>query len=256
MKPVLLDLGGLQIQSYGVSKALAALVAGWLLQRELVRRGRDPEPAFTLAIAGLVGGFVGAKLYFLAENAGGAMDHGLLSASGFTWYGGLLGGALAVWLVARRRGIPLGEMAGMAAIPLAVAYGIGRLGCLLAGDGTYGTPTDLPWAMSFSQGLMPTTELVHPTPLYEALLAFGAAWMLWRLRDRLSPPGLFGAFAVFMGLSRVAVEFVRLNDEVVAGLTQPQLWSLALTALGAALLARERWPQLGLRRRAALSTTG
>lgn len=144
----------------------------------------------------------------------------------------------------------------MATVPLAIAYGIGRLGCLLAGDGTYGTPTDLPWAMSFPQGLMPTTELVHPAPLYEAMLAFGAAWMLWRLRDRLSPPGLFGAFAVFMGLSRVAVEFVRLNDEVVAGLTQPQLWSLALTALGAVLLARERWPNIGLRRRAALSTTG
>lgn len=256
MKPVLFELGGLEIQSYGVSKALAMLVAGWLLQRELVRRGRDPEPAFTLAIAGLAGGFVGAKLYFLAENAGGAMDHGLFSASGFTWYGGLLGGALAVWLVARRRGIPSGEMAGMAAIPLAVAYGIGRLGCLLAGDGTYGTPTDLPWAMSFAQGTMPTTELVHPAPLYEALLAFAAAWMLWRLRDRLSPPGLFGAFAVLMGLSRLAVEFVRLNDAVVAGLTQPQLWSLGLIALGAALLARERWPQLGLRRRAALSTSG
>jgi hypothetical protein len=80
--------------------------------------------------------------------------------------------------------------------------------------------------------------------------------MLWRLRDRLSPPGLFGAFAVAMGLSRVAVECVRLNDEVVAGLTQPQLWSLALTALGAALLARERWPQIGLRGRDVLSATG
>ena len=256
MQPVLLELGGLQIQSYGVSKALAALVAGWLLQRELRRRGRDPEPAFTLAIAGLVGGFLGAKLYFLAENAGGPMDHGLLSTGGFTWYGGLLGGALAVWLVARRKGIPLGEMAGMAAMPLAVAYGIGRLGCLLAGDGTYGTPTDLPWAMSFPEGTVPTTQLVHPAPLYEALLALAAAWLLWRLRDRLSPPGLFGAFAVTMGLSRVAVEFVRLNEEVVAGLTQPQLWSLALVALGTVLLAREHWPQLGLRRRDALSTTG
>jgi hypothetical protein len=80
--------------------------------------------------------------------------------------------------------------------------------------------------------------------------------MLWRLRDRLSPPGLFGAFAVFMGLSRVTVEFVRLNDEVVAGLTQPQLWSLALAALGATLLARERWPQIGLREPNVLSATG
>ena len=241
MHPTLIDLGGLELQSYGVSKALAALAAGWLLQRELMRRGRSPQPAFSLALTGLLAGFLGAKLYYLVEAAarGGITMHDL-GASGFTWYGGLLGGALGVLVVARRNGIGAAEMAGMAVIPLAVAYGIGRLGCLLAGDGTYGTPTDLPWAMSFPEGTMPTDEHVHPTPLYEALAAFAIAALLWTLRDRLTALAQFGLFAILFGGQRLLVEFVRLNDDVVAGLTAPQLWSLALVALGFTLLVRER----------------
>jgi phosphatidylglycerol:prolipoprotein diacylglycerol transferase len=153
---------------------------------------------------------------------------------------GLIGGAASVWLVARRRGLPLGELAGMVAIPLAVGYAIGRLGCLLAGDGTYGSPTDLPWGMSFPEGTVPTTEQVHPAPLYEAITAFAIAGALWWLRDHLSPVGLFGMFAALMGVARFLVEIVRINDPVLAGLTAPQLFSFALAALGVALLVHER----------------
>jgi prolipoprotein diacylglyceryltransferase len=94
-----------------LSKALAALVAGWLLQRELARRGRAPELAFPVTVAAVVGGFVGGKLYFLLEQGGSVTMHDL-GGSGFTWYGGVIGGAAAVWWVARRRGMPIGELAG------------------------------------------------------------------------------------------------------------------------------------------------
>ena len=241
MKPVLVDFGAFELQSYGLSKALAALVAGWLLQRELARRGQPVEAGFPLAVAALVGGFLGAKLYYLVEQSGGGLSPHDFGGSGFTWYGGMIGGAIAVVLVARRYGIALGQMAGMAAVPLAVAYGIGRLGCLLAGDGTYGGPTDLPWGMAFPEGTMPTSERVHPAPLYEALATFAIAGLLWSLRDRLTPVALFGVFSVLFGAARLLVEFVRLNESVIVGLTAPQLWSLALMALGAALLARERY---------------
>jgi len=239
MRPVLVDLGGFELQSYGVSKALAALAAGWLLQRELLRRGHGGEAGFPLAIAAMVGGFLGAKLYYLVEASGDGISAHDLGGSGFTWYGGLVGGAAAVILVARRYRIPPALIAGAAAIPLAVGYGIGRLGCLLAGDGTYGTPSDLPWAMSFPEGTVPTTERVHPAPLYEALAAFAIAAALWRLRDRLSPLGLFGAFSVLFGVERLLVELVRLNEELVAGLTAAQIWSFALIVVGSGLLIRE-----------------
>jgi phosphatidylglycerol:prolipoprotein diacylglycerol transferase len=245
MRPVLFSLGGVDITSYGASKALAALVAGWLLARELQRRGIDRRLTYPLTLAGFVGGFAGAKLYYLAEHAGhlSAMDFG---GMGFTWFGGLLGGAGAVLIVARRHAIPAGLMAGMAAIPLTMGYGIGRIGCLLAGDGTYGKPSDLPWAMSFPHGTVPTLQRVHPTPLYESLAAFAIAALLWQLRDRLSPLALFGAYAALEGTARFLVEFLRVNHPVALGLTQPQLWSLLLIGAGLAASWPLRHPSLQL----------
>jgi phosphatidylglycerol:prolipoprotein diacylglycerol transferase len=74
-------------------------------------------------------------------------------------------------VIVRRYQLPLGRVAGAAAIPLTPAYRISRLGCLLSGDGTYGKPTSVPWAMSFPNGVVPTDFPVHPTPLYETLAA-------------------------------------------------------------------------------------
>ncbi len=237
MKPILFELGGLEFTSYGLSKALAAIVAGLLLAHELRRRRLDPELAYSLILAGVVGGFAGAKLYYLGEHAGSLTAHDL-GGTGFTWFGGVIGGAVAVAWIARRRGLSVAVVASMAPIPLAVAYGIGRLGCLLAGDGTYGVPSDLPWAMSFPEGTVPTTDRVHPTPLYEALAAVGVAALLRSLRMRLRPLTLFGIFAVLMGVSRFLVEFIRLNDEVALGLSQPQIWSLMLVVIGLAVACR------------------
>jgi phosphatidylglycerol---prolipoprotein diacylglyceryl transferase len=235
MRPVLFNVGGLDVQSYGVSKALAALVAGWLIYRELARHGRDPGLAYPLTLWGVVGGFAGAKLFYLAENAGSLMAHDF-GGSGFTWYGGLIGGGAAVLVVAHRHGLPTRLLAGIVSAPLAFAYGIGRLGCLLAGDGTYGKPSDLPWAMSFPHGVVPTDQPVQPTPLYEALVAFALGAVLWRLRDRISATAQFATFVIVMGAMRFVVEFARINPTVAAGLSQPQLWSLALTGLGIALI--------------------
>ena len=237
MRPTLFHLGGLAVQSYGVSKALAVLAAGWLLARELRRVNRDPGLAYPLTLWTTVAGFAGAKVYYLAEHAG-SLSSGDLGGTGFTWYGGLIAGAGAVLLVARRHQLPIALTAGLSSAPRAVAYGIGRIGCLLAGDGTYGVPSSLPWAMSFPHGTVPTTQRVHPTPLYETLAMFLLAAVLWRLRDRLSPERLFALFAIGMGAMRFLVEFVRRNADVVLGLSQPQLWSLGLVAIGLVIVRR------------------
>lgn len=181
-------------------------------------------------------GFLGAKLYYLAENLGSLTAHDF-GTSGFTWYGGFLTGLAAFVVLARRHHLPLRELAAVSAAPASVAYGIGRLGCLLAGDGTYGTPSDLPWAMAFPNGMVPTTVPVHPTPLYEAVAAFAIAGLLWSVRRWWRPSAVVGTYAVLTGTARFLVEFVRVNDTAVLGLTQPQLWSLALVSAGTALLA-------------------
>lgn len=235
MHPVLFEIFGVSVSAYGASKALAALVAAWVLAREFRRLGWNAEHAQTIVLAAAVIGFAGAKLYYLAEH-GGQFGHHALSTAGFTWYGGVIAATVTVVVMAKRRRLPLGQLAGIAAVPLSLAYGIGRLGCLLAGDGTTGTPTDLPWGVTITAGMVPTDGAVHPTPLYEALAAFAIAALLWSLRTRTAPVALFASYLILSGAARFLVEFVRTNDDVLLGATQPQLWSLLLIAIGAGLL--------------------
>ncbi|MBI2242811.1 MAG: prolipoprotein diacylglyceryl transferase [Nocardioides sp.] len=236
MRPVLFELFGLSVNSYGLSKAAAALVAGFLLVREFRRLGWDEDRAWTLVMATTLFGFVGAKAYFLTENGGSISLHHF-GASGFTWYGGFLAGTLTVLVLARRWRLPLVPLAGVLASPLAAAYAIGRVGCFLAGDGTYGRPSDLPWAMAFPDGTVPTTVPVHPTALYETIAALLLAVGLWQLRTRVRPVTLIAVYALVSGVTRLLIEELRINAEGWLGLTQPQLWSVALAIAGLGLLA-------------------
>jgi phosphatidylglycerol:prolipoprotein diacylglycerol transferase len=125
----------------------------------------------------------------------------------------------------------------MGAAPLAAGYAIGRIGCQLAGDGDYGIPWNGPWAMAYPHGTVPTTVKVHPTPVYETIVMGIVAILLWRWRHRFRPGTLFALWAVLAGLERFLVEFIRRNDAVVAGLTQPQLISIAMVVAGGAWIA-------------------
>ncbi|HEY8619907.1 MAG TPA: prolipoprotein diacylglyceryl transferase [Dermatophilaceae bacterium] len=240
MRPVLFSVFGFDIQSYGASKAVAALVAAYLLARAFERLGLKRDPAYSLVMWATTWGFVGAKAYYLLEQLPN-FDLHHLGGMGFTWYGGLIGGVVAAVVIVRRHRLPLGVVAGATAIPLTLAYGIGRLGCLLSGDGTYGKPTSVPWAMSFPNGVMPTNVPVHPTPLYETLATVVIALVLWQLGKRWNPPAVFGAYLVLSGISRFLVEFLRINEAALLGLTQPQLWALASLITGVALIVRTQY---------------
>jgi phosphatidylglycerol---prolipoprotein diacylglyceryl transferase len=131
----------------------------------------------------------------------------------------------------------------VAATPLALGYAIGRVGCQLSGDGDYGRASDLPWAMSYPDGTVPTNEQVHPSPVYETLAMGLIAWLLWQWRDRFRPGVLFAVYLVLSGLERFLVEFVRRNPDTVAGLTTPQVESLVLMLVGTvwiAVVSRQR----------------
>ena len=122
----------------------------------------------------------------------------------------------------------------LCAAPLALGYAIGRIGCQLSGDGDYGKAWDGPWAMAYPDGTEPIDETVHPTPIYETLAMGLVAYLLWRLRDRFQAGVLFAIYLVLAGPERFLVEFLRRNDAVFLGLTQAQLLSLAMIAVGAA----------------------
>lgn len=240
MRPVLFELGPLEVKAYGTFIALAFVAAWLVLRHELDRRGARGDVAGHLAIAAAVGGFVGARAYWLLEHPDQASLGDAFSTAGFTWYGGVLGGTLAVLLIARRHGVRLPDLLAGSAPALALGYGVGRVACQFAGDGTYGRPSDLPWAMAYPHGEVPTTERVHPTPIYETVAGLVFFAILWRLRGRLAPHRLFGLYLLLSGTARFLVELIRLNDEIVFGLTQPQLFAAAFALAGAALLAWRR----------------
>ncbi|MHA7132933.1 prolipoprotein diacylglyceryl transferase [Oerskovia turbata] len=240
MQPVLFSVFGLDVQSYGVSKALAALLGAFLLGRAFDRLGLRRDDAHALVFWATIWGFVGAKIYYLLEHASTLTWHHF-GGMGFTWYGGLIGGIVAALVVIRRRCLPALAVADAAAIPLTLAYGVGRVGCWLSGDGTYGRPTTLPWGVALPNGVVPSDVPVHPTPLYEALAALLIAAVLWALSRRERPAlTIFGAYLILSGLARLAVELLRVNEPALLGLTQPQLWSIVSIAAGAAIVLAGR----------------
>ena len=238
-----IHLGPLHLQTFGICLALAFVASGAVALRRLTEIGKPPDWAYEMVFAAMVGGLVGSRVDFLIQNwhqVSNDLLGNLFSGSGLVWFGGFVGGALGVLLWARWRGwLGLGLL-DLCAVPLAIGYAVGRIGCQVSGDGDYGIKTDLPWGMAYPHGTVPTTQEVHPTPVYETVTMGLVAWVLWRLRDRVAPGVVFGLYLVLAGAERFLVEFIRRNDSVVAGLTLPQLLSLAELAGGTALLLLRR----------------
>ena len=183
MYPTLIEFGPIGIHTYGLMLATAFITVVFVLQYELKRRGFVAEQASTIVMAAAVGGIVGAKLYSALLD-GTINLRELFSTSGLVWYGGLIGGCLAVTIVILRSPNPFFPTVDIVGPTIILGYGIGRIGCLLAGDGDYGPPSDLPWAMAFPNGTAPTDVPVHPTPIYESLMSFAFFGLLWSQRRR------------------------------------------------------------------------
>jgi phosphatidylglycerol:prolipoprotein diacylglycerol transferase len=254
--PLVFHLGPLEITGYGIMMMVAFLMGGWLVSLELRRRGFVEDYAADIVAAAVIGGIIGAKLWYVALTR----DMGaLLSRGGLVWYGGFLGGTAAVILNGWRLRVPLRWTMQLVAPALAAAYALGRVGCFLVND-DYGRPSSVPWAVRFPRGLPPSTAgnmqhlfgipvpagtspstvlAVHPTQLYETALMLVAFAVLWSLRRRARPVGwLFGLYLVFAGAERFVVEFLRAKDDRFLGpFTVAQLTSVILIGVGAWLLS-------------------
>lgn len=251
--PLIFKLGPLEITGYGIMMMVGFLMGGWLITLELRRRGLYEEYAADITVAAVVGGIVGAKLWYWVLNGGS-----LFSRGGLVWYGGFVGGFLAVMLNGWRLKVPIRWTFHLCAPALAAAYALGRIGCFIVND-DYGHPTTLPWGVKFPQGLPPSTALnlqeqfgipmapgtdpatvlaVHPTQLYEATLMLIAFVLLWRLRLRARPTGwIFGIYLVCAGVERFLIEIVRAKDDRIFGpLTIAQAVSMGLVAGGALVM--------------------
>ncbi len=231
-----------------------------ILQRELVRKGEDPAPAGDMVFAAVVGGLLGAKIYYaiLMGDAGS-----LLSRAGFVFWGGLIGGIIAVTAVVMWKKISVARMSDSAAVALPAAYAVGRTGCWAVGD-DYGRPFKGAWSVMFPEGApastvgnmssmfgvkfpagTPLNEVVsvHPTQLYEVLMGTVMFFIVLKFRAHKHGHGwLFGLYCFLAGLERFIVEFFRAKDDrfFAGGLTAAQLIAIAFALFGAVWMAM-RW---------------
>jgi phosphatidylglycerol---prolipoprotein diacylglyceryl transferase len=234
-----LHLGPLTLPTFGLMVATGLLVSSYILQADFRRRGIRADAFLIIGIAGLAG-IAGARLYHVLESPSEFFADPwplLVSRFGFAWFGGFLGGFAALLILGRRERIPTLTFLDACSPAACVGYAIGRIGCLLSGDGDYGIPTTLPWGMSFPNGVVPTTERVHPTPLYEFFVWMLIAYALWRLGALLLKPeksaGLvFCAYLVLTGIARFLVELIRLNPRSFFGMSNAQAASVASVLLG------------------------
>src|ERR1035438_2265560 len=285
-----LNFGPVHLGTFGLLLWLAAVAATFALRKNFGRNRVDADALNIVALV-VVAGIVGAKVWHEFENLrelqyalrviGRPGLHHPLDVTvaflgwfrdGFAWFGGLAAG-IAVLMSqghgARFKGpgwkSPLDpgpvpgarvgavRMLDLAAPAAALGYGIGRIGCLLAGDGDYGINTTLPWGVHMAKNALvpptPPTALVQPTPIYELLFSLVVFWILWQLAKRSRPVGwLTGLYLVLSGIGRFLVEFVRINPKLYfhGSMSNAQVAAAAsalagLIVLGVAQASHVQW---------------
>lgn len=278
-----LQIGPITVNSFGAMVGLAAFIGSYVLAKEMDRRKLNRELAGTITVLALVTGIIGAKILHLIEH----WDYFLLEPStafepsGLTWYGGFVLGISSLILYVRSKKIPVFRFLDALGVTLILAYGIGRIGCHLAGDGDYGIPTTAPWGTVYAQGTVKPSAMLqdyfdrnpddrefwhydslrtalagvdelgvpyyrfdelttlHPTPIYELLLGIGGFFLLMGIWNKTRPDGwLFAAYLMLAAAFRFSVEVLRLQPKILAGLSEAQLFAIALFAVGLFWMAR------------------
>jgi phosphatidylglycerol:prolipoprotein diacylglycerol transferase len=262
MYPELFKIGPFTVYSFGLMLGIAFIVASYFLTKEIERKGLDPNIATTITLQAIIFGIIGSKLLDLIENWDRFIANPIgmtFSPGGLTFYGGLILVIIVIWIYVRRKKIPFLVIADATAPSLALAYGIGRIGCHLAGDGDYGIPTTLPWGTNYQNGTVPPSVAfnspnllnhfpwiaekfpngvpdntpLQPTPIYEFIMMLIIFLILWRLRKKDWMDGkLFMLYLIFAGAERFIIEFIRLNPRLLWGFSEAQLISIPMIIIG------------------------
>ena len=244
-----LHIGSFNLPTYGLMLWLAAVAGAILVDRAFKRAGITADAVGMVAIT-VVAGIAGSKIWYLVFDSAGefrAMGwRALFQSGGFSWFGAMVLGIVALLVQGRRAKIGGLRMLDFAVPAAAVGQGIGRMGCFLSGDGCYGIaikPVHLlgttfhPWGMAFPNGVEPIFVPVYPTPLYELAAGLLIGWWLWWRLGKPHPAGaILGQYLVLAGAARFLVEFIRRNPKLLWGLSNEQLCSAGAVVAGVALL--------------------
>ncbi len=251
MYPVLIQLGSFELRSYGVVVALSFLIGLWLSTKEAKRKGLDPGLIQDFALYALLGGIVGARIYFilfsdLAFYLKNPWEIVALWHGGIGVIGSLLGGFLAALWYCRKKNLSFWQFADVLAPGIPLGQTVGQLACLLNGD-SYGRPTDFPWAITYTdpRSFAPLNVTLHPIEIYEMVSYFLAFLLVWQTREKYETEGFaFLTYLVGYGVARFSVEFFRGNPAIFAwGIPAAQVFSAALllaSLIGFLLLGKNR----------------
>jgi phosphatidylglycerol---prolipoprotein diacylglyceryl transferase len=264
-----IQIGSFQLGTFGLMLWLAAVVATVVLHKNFTRHGVDADALNVVALV-VIAGVIGAKVWHELQDVGELRAALLVIGrpgwahpvevvksflhwfqAGFAWFGGMVAGiATLMWQGSQARfkgpaegtlGKKVGalRMLDLAAPAAAIGYGVGRIGCLTSGDGDYGIKTTLPWGVHMAKNaLVPTSDLVQPTPVYELLFSLVLFWLLWQWGKKSHPVGwMTGVYLVLSGVGRFLVEFVRINPKLYLGMSNAQVAALLTILAGVALIA-------------------
>ena len=267
MYPVIFDFGiinvfgfkfQLAIYSFGLMLVIAFYTCYFLLNHDFKRLGYEEKLASDIIFWSALGGIFGAKVYYLIENLDDVLasqdPFGMIfSGAGLVFIGGLIGAVTAVSIIIRKNNLPWFIFADILAPLIILGYAIGRIGCFLVGD-DYGIPSKLPWALSFPDGLPPTTYesfqyrypwidisnfepgllSVHPTQVYEFLICVMLFFYLWNKRKNIRVPGsLFFTYLICAGTERFLIEFIRTNEKYLFDIfSGAQVLSIIMVLIG------------------------
>jgi phosphatidylglycerol:prolipoprotein diacylglycerol transferase len=267
MYPVIFDFGvinvfgfkfQLAIYSFGLMLVIAFYTCYFLLNHDFKRLGYEEKLASDIIFWSALGGIFGAKVYYIIENLDDVLasqdPFGMIfSGAGLVFIGGLIGAVTAVSIIIRKNNLPWFIFADILAPLIILGYAIGRIGCFLVGD-DYGIPSKLPWALSFPDGLPPTTYesfqyrypwidisnfepgllSVHPTQVYEFLICVMLFFYLWNKRKNIRVPGsLFFTYLICAGTERFLIEFIRTNEKYLFDIfSGAQVLSIIMVLIG------------------------
>ena len=255
MFPKIISIGGFFLPTYGLLVALGFLAGVWLTTRLARRAGLDAEVVTNLAIYCALAGLAGAKLMmfvlnfgYYSENPGALFSFDTLLSAG-VFHGGFLAALAFAWIYIQRQKLPWLSTLDVLAPGVALGHAIGRLGCFAAGC-CWGDRCERPWAVTFTNHDaheitgVPLNIPLHPTQLYEAVLTFAIAYLLYRASSARRAPGwVFGLYLALYGPARIVTEFFREHDQAPAfggPMTWTQWIAAGLTLVGVWLAVRAR----------------
>lgn len=242
MYPILIQLGHFPLRTYGVVVALLFLLALWLSSREAKRRDIDPALIKDFAFYALFGGIAGARLYFIVfSDPAYFLDRPWEILA--VWHGGLgiigaiFGGLLTALWYCRKKNLPFWRLADVLAPGIILGQAVGILACLATGD-SYGRPTDLAWAITYTdpRAMAPQNVALHPVEIYEMAAYFLVFILVWGARAKSKVEGsVFLTYLAGYGAARLFVEFFRGNPAIFAwGIPAAQVFGVALLLMSIA----------------------